>query len=32
MAKARDFLTRVSTSYPGTTAAHLATKKLAQMP
>lgn len=31
-AKARDYLTRVVTSYPGTTAAHLASKKLAQMP
>ena len=31
-AKARDYLTRVTTSYPGTTAAHLAAKKLAQMP
>jgi tol-pal system protein YbgF len=31
-AKARDYLTRVTTSYPGTTAAHLAEKKLAQMP
>jgi len=30
--KARDYLTRVVTSYPGTTAAHLASKKLAQMP
>lgn len=30
-AKARDYLTRVTTSYPGTTAAHLAEKKLAQM-
>lgn len=30
-AKARDFFTRVTTSYPGTTAAHLAEKKLAQM-
>lgn len=29
--KARDYLTRVTTSYPGTTAAHLAEKKLAQM-
>ncbi len=32
IAKARDYLTRVTTSYPGTTAAHLAAKKLAQMP
>lgn len=32
MAKARDYLTRITTSYPTTTAAHLATKKLAQMP
>jgi len=32
MAKARDYLTRVTTSYPGTTAAHLAAKKLSQMP
>lgn len=31
-AKARDYLTRVTNSYPGTTAAHLAAKKLAQMP
>ncbi len=31
-AKARDYLTRVVTNYPGTTAAHLASKKLAQMP
>lgn len=31
-AKAKDYLTRVTTSYPGTTAAHLAAKKLAQMP
>jgi len=31
-AKARDYLTRVTTSYPGTTAAHLAAKKLAQLP
>ncbi|MGD0961727.1 MAG: tol-pal system protein YbgF [Methylomonas sp.] len=30
-AKARDYLTRVNNSYPGTTAAHLAAKKLAQM-
>lgn len=30
-AKARDYLTRVTSSYPGTTAAHLAEKKLAQM-
>ncbi len=32
LAKARDYLSRVTTSYPGTTAAHLAAKKLAQMP
>lgn len=32
IAKARDYLTRVTTSYPDTTAAHLAAKKLAQMP
>lgn len=32
LAKARDYLTRITTSYPETTAAHLATKKLAQMP
>ncbi|MBS3963438.1 MAG: tol-pal system protein YbgF [Methylomonas sp.] len=32
LAKARDYMTRVTTSYPGTTAAHLAAKKLAQMP
>lgn len=32
MAKARDYLTRITTSYPETTAAHLASKKLAQMP
>ncbi len=31
-AKARDYLTRVVTNYPGTTAARLASKKLAQMP
>lgn len=31
MAKARDYLTQVTVSYPGTTAAHLATKKLTQM-
>lgn len=31
MAKARDYLTRVTTSYPGSTASHLASKKLAQM-
>lgn len=31
-AKARDYFTRITTSYPGTTAAHLAAKKLAQMP
>jgi tol-pal system protein YbgF len=30
-AKARDYLTRVTNSYPGTTAANLAAKKLAQM-
>lgn len=30
-AKARDYFTRITTSYPGTTAAHLAAKKLAQM-
>lgn len=32
LAKARDYLTRVTVSYPETTAAHLAAKKLAQMP
>ena len=32
MAKARDYLTRITTSYPDSTAAHLAAKKLAQMP
>lgn len=32
IAKGRDYLTRVVTSYPGTTAAHLASKRLAQMP
>ncbi|AEF99918.1 tol-pal system protein YbgF [Methylomonas methanica] len=32
MAKARDYLTGITTSYPETTAAHLASKKLAQMP
>lgn len=32
IAKARDYMTRVTTNYPGTTAAHLAEKKLAQMP
>lgn len=32
LAKARDYLTRITTSYSGTTAAHLAAKKLAQMP
>lgn len=32
IAKARDYLTRVTNSYPGTTAAHLAAKKLAQIP
>lgn len=31
-AKARDYLTRVVTSYPGTTAAHLASKKLTLLP
>ncbi len=31
-AKARDYLTRITTSYPASTAAHLAAKKLAQMP
>lgn len=31
-AKGRDYLTRVVTNYPGTTAAHLASKKLGQMP
>ena len=31
-AKARDYLTRVTVSYSETTAAHLAAKKLAQMP
>ncbi|MCQ8128705.1 tol-pal system protein YbgF, partial [Methylomonas rivi] len=31
-AKARDYLTRVTANYPETTAAHLASKKLAQMP
>ncbi len=30
-AKARDYFTRITTSYPGTTAAHLAAKKLAIM-
>ncbi len=30
-AKARDYLTQVTVSYPGTTAAHLASKKLMQM-
>ena len=30
--KSRDYLTRVTTSYPDSTAAHLASKKLAQMP
>ena len=30
-AKARDYLTQVTVSYPGTTAAHLAAKKLTQM-
>lgn len=32
LAKARDYLTRVAANYPGSTAAHLASKKLAQMP
>jgi tol-pal system protein YbgF len=32
LAKARDYFTRVTASYPETTAAHLASKKLAQMP
>ncbi|MCK9608721.1 MAG: tol-pal system protein YbgF [Methylomonas sp.] len=32
LAKARDYLTRITTSYPETTAAHLASKKLAQIP
>ncbi|MGZ4958070.1 MAG: tol-pal system protein YbgF [Methylomonas sp.] len=32
VAKGRDYLTRVITSYPGTAAAHLASKRLAQMP
>jgi len=32
LAKARDYLTRVTVSYPETTAAHLAAKKLAQIP
>jgi tol-pal system protein YbgF len=31
MAKARDYLTKVTVGYPGTTAAHLANKKLMQM-
>lgn len=31
MAKARDYLTQVRVSYPGTTAAHLAAKKLIKM-
>jgi len=31
MAKARDYLTKVTVGYPGTTAAHLAQKKLMQM-
>jgi tol-pal system protein YbgF len=31
MAKARDYLTKVTVGYPGTTAAHLAKKKLLQM-
>jgi len=30
--KAKDYLSRVTNSYPGTTAAHLAAKKLAQLP
>ena len=32
LAKARDYFSRITTSYPETTAAHLASKKLAQMP
>lgn len=32
VAKGRDYLTRVVTNFPGTTAAHLASKKLGQMP
>ena len=32
LAKARDYLTRVTTNYAETTAAHLAAKKLAQIP
>ena len=32
LAKARDYFSRIITSYPETTAAHLASKKLAQMP
>lgn len=32
LAKARDYFSRITTSYPDTTAAHLASKKLAQMP
>ena len=31
MAKARDYLTQVTVSHPGTTAAHLAAKKLMQL-
>ncbi|WP_031435045.1 tol-pal system protein YbgF [Methylomarinum vadi] len=31
LAKARDYLSRVTVNYPGTTAAHLAAKKLMQM-
>jgi len=31
IAKARDYLTQVTVSYPGTTAAHLATKKIRQL-
>jgi len=31
LAKARDYLTRVKVDYPGTTAAHLASKKLMQL-
>jgi tol-pal system protein YbgF len=31
MAKARDYLTQVTVSYPGTTAAHLAAKKLMEL-
>jgi tol-pal system protein YbgF len=32
VAKGRDYLTRIVTNFPGTTAAHLASKKLGQMP